>query len=45
MNDMELYDRVCNILTDFETENKYDINEWYEILVKIQNRICEQEVK
>ena len=36
----ELYNELCQLLTNFETgENPVDVNDFYYLLVKIQNNL------
>lgn len=38
MHSDELYDKLCRLLTDYETrENSVDIKDFYFLLVEIQN--------
>ena len=38
MQSDELYDKLCRLLTDYETgENSVDIKDFYFLLVEIQN--------
>ena len=39
MNNETLYNNICTLLTDYETENNFDISEWYNVMVEIQNKI------
>lgn len=42
MNNETLYNNICTLLTDYETENNFDISEWYNVMVEIQNKINQQ---
>ena len=47
MNDYEkrLYRRLCETLTKWEEHRGFDAQEWYDIMVEIQNCIVAQKYK
>ena len=48
MNDRELYDEICKVLTWYEHEDECPLTkeelhgEMYEVLTKVQNKLCEE---
>lgn len=39
----QLYDDICKLLTDYE-EGEMEVTTWYEVLVDIQNLMCNAEI-
>jgi hypothetical protein len=48
MNDRELYDEICKVLTWYEHLDECPLTEeelheeMYKVLVKVQNKLCEE---